>query len=172
MTATTIPAVRGAIDADAPGVAAIYNQGIAERQATFDTGERSAADADDWIGRDREPLLVAELDGRVVGFARVIASSDRCADSGVGEYTIYLAANARGHGIGTRLLDALATEAERAGYWKLIGKVFTTNTASVALADRTGFRQVGVHERHGRLDGEWKDLLLVERLLGDAAAER
>jgi L-amino acid N-acyltransferase YncA len=93
----------------------------------------------------------------------------RSADA-VGEYTIYLDREARGRGLGRRLLDAVVTTAEAAGYWKLQGRLFTSNEASVALARRCGFRQVGVYERHGRLDGEWKDLLIVERLLGDAAA--
>jgi phosphinothricin acetyltransferase len=163
--------VRTAAEADAEAIAAIHNAGIAERQATFETTELTPDDAVGWIGRDREPLLVAELDGRVAGFARVMRSSDRCATAGVGEYTIYLAASSRGRGIGARLLDALVAAAEQAGYWKLIGKIFTTNTAGVALAARVGFREVGVYERHGRLDGEWKDLLVVERLLDDPQAE-
>jgi phosphinothricin acetyltransferase len=171
MTTTAPPMLRAATEADGAAIAAIYNEGIAGRQATFDTAECSPAEAAGWTGRDGEPLLVAELDGRVAAFARVIRSSDRCAMAGVGEYTIYVAAHARGRGIGFRLLAALVTEAERAGYWKLIGKIFATNAPSVALAARAGFREVGVHERHGRLDGEWRDLLIVERLLGDAAAE-
>ena len=170
MSKATVPSLRAASEADADEIAAIHNEGIAERQATFETAECSPADVVGWIGSDREPLLVAELDGRVAGFARVMRSSDRCATSGVGEYTIYLAGRARGRGVGARLLEALVAAAERAGYWKLIGKIFTTNAASVALAARAGFRQVGVHQRHGRLDGEWKDLLLVERPLGDAAS--
>ena len=168
MIDTPTTATRAATQVDAPSIAAIYNAGIAEREATFETAERSAEDVLAWIGREREPLLVAELDGRVAGFARVIRSSDRCAYAGVGEYTIYLAGDARGRGLGARLLDALAVAAEAAGYWKLIGKLFTTNEATIALARRCGFREVGVHLRHGRLDGEWKDVLLVERLLGEA----
>jgi phosphinothricin acetyltransferase len=171
MTTTTPARLRAATEADGPAIAEIYNEGIAGRQATFDTTECSPAEAAGWAGRDGEPLLVAELDGRVAAFARVIRSSDRCAMSGVGEYTVYVAAHARGRGVGARLLEALVAEADRAGYWKLIGKIFTTNTPSAALAARAGFREVGVHERHGRLDGRWRDLLIVERLLGDAAAE-
>jgi phosphinothricin acetyltransferase len=115
-------------------------------------------------------VLVAELDGDVVGFARVIRSAERCAFAGVGEYTIYLDRSARGRGIGRGLLDTLVIAAGAAGFWKLQGRLFTTNAASIALTRRCGFREVGVYERHGRLDGEWKDLLIVERLLGEAAA--
>jgi L-amino acid N-acyltransferase YncA len=87
----------------------------------------------------------------------------------VGEYTLYVARAARGRGVGSRLLDALLEHATELGRHKLIGRIFTTNAASVALAHRAGFRDVGVQLAHGRLDGEWKDVLLVERLLGDAA---
>ena len=161
--------IRAADATDAGAVAAIYNESIAEREATFETAERSAGDALRWLAADGEPLLVAEDQERVLGFARVIRSSDRCAYEGVGDYTIYLARDARGRGVGRALLAALVAAAEQAGYWKLIGRLFTSNAASIALARRCGFRQVGVHERHGRLDGEWKDVLVVERLIGEAA---
>ncbi len=149
-------------------IAQIYNLGIAGRQATFETRERSAADVAEWL-QARGPLLVAELDGAVAGFARVSAYSPREAYAGVGEYGIYLAQAARGRGFGTRLLDALAEAAERDGYHKLTGKLFTSNAAGLALARRCGFRTVGTHLRHARLDGEWRDVVVVERLLGAAA---
>ena len=167
--ATGVEIRRGAAT-DARAIAAIHNQGIAERAATFDTDEVTPEAAAGWLGQERAPLLVAELDGRVVGWARVIRSGERCALSGVGEYTIYLDRDARGRGVGRRLLEALLQAAEAAGYWKLQGRLFTSNAASAALARRCGFREVGVYERHGRLDGEWKDLLIVEQLLGEAAA--
>jgi phosphinothricin acetyltransferase len=160
--------IRAAGAADAGAIAAIHNQGIAERAATFDTDDVTAQDVLAWLGDDRAPFLVAELGGRVAGWARVIRSGERCALAGVGEYTIYLDREARGRGIGRRLLDDLAAAAEADGYWKLQGRLFTSNAASAALARRCGFREVGVYERHGRLGGEWKDLLIVERLLGEA----
>jgi L-amino acid N-acyltransferase YncA len=161
--------VRAAARPDAAAIATIYNQGIAERAATFDTEEVADGDVLGWLGDDGQPVLVAEVDGRVAGWARVIRSRERCAFAGVGEYTIYLDTDARGRGIGRRLLDAIVNAAEASGYWKLQGRLFTTNAPSVALARRCGFREVGVYERHGRLDGDWKDLLIVERLLGEAA---
>ena len=151
--------IRPAASADAPAIAAIYNQGIAERQATFETERRRPGDL------QSDLLLVAERDGRVVGWAAVAAYSDRCVYAGVGEYTIYVDRGARGTGLGRELLEALAGAARDAGYYKLVGKLFTTNAASIALARRCGFREVGVHERHGRLDGEWRDVLVVERSL-------
>ena len=160
--------IRPGTHADLQAIAQIYNLGIAGRQATFETRERSAAEVADWLDV-RGPLLVAERDGAVLGFARVSEYSPREAYAGVGEYGIYLAQAARGQGVGARLLDALAEAAEAAGYHKLTAKLFTSNAASLALARRCGFRTVGTHRRHARLDGEWRDVVVVERLLGAAA---
>jgi L-amino acid N-acyltransferase YncA len=160
--------IRPAQRADVPAIARIYNLGIAGRQATFETRPRSPEEVAAWL-EDGLPTLVAERDGTVAGFARLTAYSDRCVYEGVGEYGIYIDADARGAGVGTALLEALAGAAEAAGYYKLTSKLFTSNRASLALARRCGFREVGIHRRHGRLDGEWRDVLVVERLLGEAA---
>jgi L-amino acid N-acyltransferase YncA len=164
--------VRPAAAPDAEAIARIYSEGIAGRQATFETSPRGAADVAPWIGDERQPLLVAERGGDVLGWARAIRSSDRCAYEGVGEYTIYVDEAARGQGVGAALLQALVEVSDETGFWKLIGKLFTTNAPTIALARRLGFREVGVHERHGRLDGEWRDVLIVERLLSQATRER
>src|SRR5438093_5054781 len=107
------PVIRPATTADAPAIAAIYNQGIAERQATFETERRRPGDL------QSDLLLVAERDRRVVGWAAVAAYSDRCVYAGVGEYTIYVDRGARGAGLGRELLEALAGAARDAGYYKL-----------------------------------------------------
>jgi phosphinothricin acetyltransferase len=159
-------AVRRAELRDAEAVAAIYAQGIAERVATFETTPPGVEEVAGWIGGPL--MLVADADGAVAGWARVVAYSDRCVYDGVGEYTIYLDREARGRGVGRALLDALVAAAEREGYYKLVGKLMAGNAASVALAHRCGFRDVGVHVRHGRLDGAWQDVLVVERLMGPA----
>jgi phosphinothricin acetyltransferase len=159
--------IRPASATDVPAITLIYNNGIAGRQATFETRPRTPAEVAAWLGA-RGPMLVAERDGEVVGFARVSPYSDRDVYSDVGEYGIYLDAGAQGAGLGTRLLDALADAAEAAGYHKLTSKLFTANRASLALALRCGFREVGVHRNHARLDGQWRDVIVVERLLGDA----
>jgi phosphinothricin acetyltransferase len=162
--------IRAATPADAEAIAALYNQGIAERQATFETRPRDSEEIAAWFEPDL-PFLVAEDDaGRVVGFARVSPYSDRCVYEGVGEHGVYVDVGARGRGIGRLLLDELAREAERRGMYKLTSRIFTTNGASLATHRAAGFEEVGVQRRHGRLDGEWKDCVLVERLLGDAAA--
>ena len=84
---------------------------------------------------------------------------------------MYVAAAARGRGLGRALLEALCSEAERRGYYKVTSKLFASNAASRAVHRAAGFTEVGVQRRHGRLDGEWRDCVLVERLLGDAAAD-
>jgi phosphinothricin acetyltransferase len=164
------PRLRPVTPADVPAVAALYNEGIAGREATFETRPREPAEVAAWLAADL-PFLVAEApDGTLAGFARLSAYSDRCVYDGVGEHGVYVAADARGRGIGRALLDALAAEAERRGYYKLTSRVFTTNAASRAVHRAAGFEEVGVQRRHGRLDGEWRDCVLVERLLGEAAA--
>jgi phosphinothricin acetyltransferase len=157
---------------DAAAIARIYNEGIEDRVATFETARHAASDIDPWIARaERFPLVVAEREGTIAGWAAVLPYSDRCAYQGVGEYTIYVERSARGGGIGALLLEGLIAAAEERGFWKLIGRLFTTNVATIALARSHDFREVGTHRRHGRLDGEWRDVLLVERLIGDAAGE-
>ena len=163
-------AIRPAEPADAPAIAALYNLGISERQATFETRPRQPAEIGAWF-EPGLPFIVAEDgDGRVVGFARVSPYSDRCVYEGVGEHGVYVGREARGHGVGRRLLEALAAESERHGLYKLTSRVFTTNAASRAAPRAAGFEEDGIQRRHGRLDGEWKDCVLVERLLGEAAA--
>jgi phosphinothricin acetyltransferase len=160
--------IRAAAPGDVARIAAIYNEGIAGRGATFVTRAHGVEEVATWLEGD-PLLLVGEAGGDVVAWAKVTAYSDSCVYDGVGEYTIYVDPAAQGGGVGRRLLEALAAEAERRGIYKLVGKLFTTNAPSLALAERCGFQRVGVHRRHGRLDGEWKDVVVVERLLGEAA---
>jgi L-amino acid N-acyltransferase YncA len=159
--------IRRAERADAAAVCAIYNEGIAERQATFETVPRAVDDVLAWFD-PRLPFLVAEGADGVVGWARVSAYSDRCVYEGVGEHGIYVSPAARGQQLGRRLLEELSVAAEQAGFYKLTSRVFTTNEASLAVHRAAGFFEVGVQPQHGRLDGEWKDCVLVERLLGPA----
>jgi len=162
--------IRAAAAGDADAIAAIYNEGIEDRVATFETHPRTAADVVAWFG-DGLPFIVAESRGAVVGFARVSPYSDRCVYAGVGEHGVYVARSARGRGLGRALLDALCDAAAATGLYKLTSRIFTDNGASRAAHRAAGFEEVGVQRRHGRLDGEWKDCVLVERLLGEAAAQ-
>jgi L-amino acid N-acyltransferase YncA len=161
------PIVRPAHVDDAEAIARIHNQGIGERIATFQTTPRRAADVASAV--ERGPVLVAERGVEVVGWA-AISPYDDAHDyyAGVGEATLYVEQAARGSGAGRAMLEALTATAERHGYYKLVGKILSSNRPSVALVRSCGWREVGLHRRHGRLDGEWKDVLVVELLLGDA----
>jgi L-amino acid N-acyltransferase YncA len=162
--------VRAARPADADAVARIYSQGIAERTATFETEPRTGADVLPWMDSgERLPLLVADEQGSVLGWARILAYSDRECYAGVGEVSIYVDRAARRRGVGRRLLEEVERHAGELGYWKLITLLFPENEASLALLRRCGWREVGLHLRHGRLEGEWRDVLMLERLIGDQA---
>jgi L-amino acid N-acyltransferase YncA len=153
---------------DAPAICAIFNDAIAGRQATFETCPRTTADVLAWFD-DAMPFLVAAGAGdEIAGWARVMPYSRREVYRSIGEHGIYVQRDARGQGLGRRLLEALAAAAEEAGFHKLTSRVFTTNEASLAAHRAAGFYEVGIQPRHGRLDGEWKDCMLVERLLGPA----
>jgi L-amino acid N-acyltransferase YncA len=148
-------------------VAAIYNQGIAERQATFEHEPWSAADFSAALSDpERLPFLVGEGERDVLGWARLTPFSRRACYSGVGEASIYIDRPAREGGLGLQLFAALATEAEHRGFWKIVGLLFPENEASVRLCLAAGCREVGLLRRHGRLDGQWRDVLLVELSLG------
>ena len=158
--------IRPAAAPDTEAIARIYNQGIDERSSTFETEPRSAADVELWLASaERLPVLVADDGGELLGWSRILAYSDRSAYSGVGEVSVYVDAAARGRGLGRALLEALEQRARELEYWKLVGKLFTDNAASAALVERCGWRRVGLHLKHGRLDGEWRDVQLVERVL-------
>jgi len=162
---TTYGEVRVAVRGDAEAIAAIFNQGMEDRVATFETNPATPEDALGWI--ERETVIVGEADGRILGWAKAGPySDDHDYYSGVREATLYVARDARRDGLGRVLLEELAEAAADAGAHKLVGKIFTSNEASIALVRGLGWREVGVHERHGTLDGEWKDVLVVERLLG------
>jgi len=156
--------VRAARADDAAAVAAIYNAGIRERSSTFETREREPAEIAGRIGSETV-FLVGEADGGVAGFAATSPYSDREAYAGIAECSVYVDSKLRGRGLGTQLLAALAAEARRAGLHKLLGKLFASNEPSMRLVARCGFRVVGTHERHGQLDGQWRDVILVERTL-------
>ncbi len=160
--------IRSAGPGDLATVVAIYNAGIVERMATFETDLRTTADITGWL-EDGQPFVVAELDGRIVGWARAGAYSDRCVYQGIGEHAVYVDPAARGRGLGCRLLAELCAEAEQCGLYKLTSRVFADNHPSRAAHRAAGFEEVGIQRRHGRLDGEWKDCVLVERLIGPAA---
>jgi len=163
--------IRLATPADAAAIAAIYNQGIAERIATFETEPRTAAQIAAQLAEkgERYPTIVVERAGRIVAFVGAGPYRSRPCYAGVAEHSVYVDPAARGRGAGRAALAALIETYDARGFWKLVSRIFPENTASLALHERAGFRTVGVYRRHARLDGEWRDCVIVERLLGDAA---
>ena len=155
---------RPAVPGDADAVARIYNDGIEERIATFETRARTAEEVRSWFG-GRHPVVVVEEDGEVVAFAAASEYRPHGCYAGVADFSVYADRAARGRGAGSTAMEALISAAERAGFWKLVSRVFVENAPSRRLLRAAGFREVGVYERHARLDGAWKDVVIVERLL-------
>ena len=145
---------------DYPAVAAVFAEGIATGRATFETAVPSWEEWD--AAHLHEHRFVAEEDGDVVGWVAVVPYSRRAVYRGVGEESVYVAERARGRGVGKALLDAVIASARAGGLWTLQAGVFPDNVASLELHRRAGFREVGVRERIGRLDGVWRDVVLLE----------
>lgn len=146
---------------DWPAVRAIYEEGIATGNATFET---QAPDWEDWdAGHLQDCRLVARQGGHIVGWAALSPVSGRCVYAGVAEVSVYVAAAARGQGIGKGLLQALIEVSERQGIWTLQAGIFPENEASIALHESCGFREVGARARIGQLRGVWRDVVLMER---------
>jgi phosphinothricin acetyltransferase len=156
--------------ADAASIAEIYNQGIADRIATFETEPRVPADIAGWFAL-RHLVVVAETEAGPVAFAASFPYSNRPCYRGIGEFSVYVRRDYRGRGAGRTVLAALIEAAEAAGLHKLTSRVFPENAASRALLKGFGFEEIGVHRRHGQLDGRWRDCVIVERLLGTGATE-
>jgi L-amino acid N-acyltransferase YncA len=156
--------VRDMVDSDAGNVLRIYDEGIATGHATFDS------EVPDWErfsgGRHAKPRLVAEVDGKVAGWAACSPFSGRPVYAGVAEHSIYVASSARGLGVGRILLSAFLEEAEAAGLWLVESRMFRENQASLALHLACGFRVVGRYNRMGKmpygpLQGQWRDCIIV-----------
>ncbi len=156
--------VRIATPEDAAAIAQIYNQGIEDRVGTFETRLRTPEDVRAWFD-GAHPVIVAEDETGVIAFASTSSYRNRECYAGIAECSVYVRRGARGHGAGRAVLAALITAAEKAGFWKLVSRVFVENTASRALIRSQGFREVGVYEKHGKLDGIWRDVIIVERLI-------
>ena len=156
---------RLATPADAAGIATIYNEGIADRIATFETEPRTPEQITALLTDkgDRFPTIVAERDGRVVAWAGAGPYRNRPAYVGVAEHSVYVSPDSAGRGVGRALLGAYVASTEAAGIWTLQAGLFPENAASLALHAGAGFRVVGRRERIGRMRGSWRDVVLVER---------
>ena len=162
MTAASVQvAIAALVHGDWDDVARIYAEGIETRLATFET------DVPSWEAWDRAHLpehrFMAREDGRAAGWAALAPVSSRPVYAGVAEVSVYVAAAARGRGVGTALLSALVSSSEAGGVWTLEAGILPENEASVRMHQRCGFRAVGRRERLGRMAGEWCDVLLLER---------
>jgi len=155
---------RPATPTDAAAIARIYNEGIADRVATFETRLRSAEEIRAWFD-GVHPMVVVEEDGEVIAFAATSTYRSRECYAGIAETSLYVARAVRRRGAGRMALSALIERAEQAGYWKLVSRVFPENAASLGLIKSMGFREVGRYEKHARLDGVWRDVIIVERLI-------
>lgn len=152
---------------DAPGICRIYNQGIQDRIATLETEERSPEERAQWLAaRDaRHPVLVAESDGSIVGWASLNVFNARRAYEHVADISLYVEREWRGRGVGRQLLQALIARAVELGYHKLVLAAFPFNAAGMRAYGRAGFREVGVYREQGRLDGRWVDTIVMEKIL-------
>jgi L-amino acid N-acyltransferase YncA/protein-tyrosine-phosphatase len=157
-------ATRKATQADAGAVARIYNEGIEDRIATFETRPRSAEDVARWFD-GVHPVVVAEDGGRIVGFASTSSYRPRECYAKIAEFSVYVARDYRGRGVGRRALEALIEASAAAGLHKLVSRIFPENVASRAACRSVGFREVGIYKAHGQLEGVWKDCVIVERVV-------
>ena len=149
---------------DAERIAQIYNEGIEDRVGTFETRPRSHDDVRAWFD-GVHPIVVVEAAGRVVAFASTSTYRTRDCYAGIAEFSVYVARASRGQGAGRVAMAALIEVAAAAGFWKLVSRIFVENTASRSLMAKVGFREVGIYEKHGKLDGVWRDAVIVERLI-------
>jgi L-amino acid N-acyltransferase YncA len=158
--------IRPATPADATEIARIYNQGIEERTATFETEPRDPNQFAQRLAEpDGPPLLVAEEDGQVVGWTGLSPYSSRPCYAGIGEVSMYIDRDARGRHVGTELARELGLAAHRRGYWKIVGLLMADNEASLAFTQANAARVVGTFRDHAQLDGEWRDVVVIEVLL-------
>ncbi len=159
--------VRAAAAADVEAICAIHNQGIVDRIATLDTTLRTPDDCRAWLDErgPRQPVLVADLEGLVVGWASLNRFNPRPAYDHVADFSVYVEREWRGKGVGRQLLDCLIARARDAGYHKMVLAAMAYNSAGLALYTRAGFTRVGIYHEQGQLDGEWVDVAIMEKLL-------
>ncbi|HEU5382142.1 MAG TPA: arsinothricin resistance N-acetyltransferase ArsN1 family A [Ktedonobacteraceae bacterium] len=150
--------------ADATAIVGISNQGIEDRVGTFETEPRPAALVRTWFD-GQHPIVVVEHQDEVIAYASSSTYRPRAWYAEIVEHSVYVRRDWRGKGVGRLALSRLIQECERAGFWKLVSRIFMENTASRALHQAVGFREVGVYEKHGQLDGVWRDVVIVEYLM-------
>lgn len=149
---------------DCERISEIYNRGIEQRTATFETVHRSSPDIARWFD-GLHPTIVCVANSVIIGFATTSEYSSRACYSGIAEFSVYMDEEYQGKGLGKKVMEHLIAECVHGGFWKLVSRIFVENTVSRELMRSLGFREVGVYEKHGKINGEWKDVVIVERLL-------
>lgn len=162
--------IRKATLADGEAMATIYNQGIEDRIATFETRQRTPTDVEGWFD-GVHPIVILEQNHEVIAFASTSVYRPRSCYAGIAEFSVYVRRDQRDREAGRVTLEALFPLVEEAGFWKLVSRVFVENTASRALLRALGFREVGIYEKHAQLDGMWRDVVIVERLFQQPSQE-
>ncbi|HYM50562.1 MAG TPA: arsinothricin resistance N-acetyltransferase ArsN1 family A [Candidatus Limnocylindrales bacterium] len=161
---------RPATESDAAAIARIYNQAIEERVATFQTQPRTVEEIAATLRErgGRYPAVVVEEADRVIAWAWASPYRARAWYAGIAEFSVYVDRAERGRGAGRMAVEDLIRRCEGLGFWKLLSRIFPENQPSRALCRSLGFREVGTYRRHGKLDGAWRDTVIVERLIGGA----
>jgi L-amino acid N-acyltransferase YncA len=154
---------RRATVADAAAIAAIYNQGIEDRVGTFETALRTEEMVASWFD-GQHPIVVVEQEHDIIAYASTSSYRSRPCYAGIAEFSVYVRRDWRGKGAGRLALSHLMDESETAGFWKLVSRIFVENQTSRRLMQSLGFREVGIYEKHGQLDGLWRDVVIVEHL--------
>ncbi len=149
---------------DVTAIVDIYNQGIEDRSSTFETRLRTIEDIQMWFDAIH-PIIVVENEQGVIAFASTSSYRSRECYAGIAECSVYVKRDMRRQGAGRLAAEAIIRVAEEAGFWKLVSRVFLDNLASRALLRTLSFREVGVYYKHAKLDGIWRDVVIVERLL-------
>lgn len=160
--------IRPATEADVADIARIYNQAVEHTTATFDTDPQSVETRLEWLRTHDDPrhaVLVAELDGAVVGWASLSSWSDRCAYAASVEVSTYVDEGFLGRGLGTALSTAVLEAGRVAGVHAVLARICTESVASIAMSRRLGFTEVGVLHEVGRKFGRWLDVMMLEKLL-------
>jgi phosphinothricin acetyltransferase len=164
--------VRPATSSDLEAITEIYNESILTTTATFDTQPKTLAEQEQWFNShgDRRPVFVAEVNGRVVGWASLSEWSDRCAYSDTAEISLYVRENLRGQGAGKALMKAVLEAGEKAGVHTVIARIAEGNTVSVSLHESFGFESVGVMREVGKKFGRLLDVYLMQKIFGVSRA--
>ncbi|MGV2939331.1 arsinothricin resistance N-acetyltransferase ArsN1 family A [Mesobacillus sp. LC4] len=159
--------IREASPEDVGEILTIYNEGISDRIATLETTTKDKAYMIDWLNKhaDRYKVIVAELDGKVIGWASLNPYNSREAYNGVADLSVYIKRDYRGKGIGSKLLTFIESIAKEHGFYKMVLFTFAFNELGQGLYRKKGYREVGVFQNQGMLDGKFVDVMAMEKLL-------